>query len=251
MKKEKECLYGNLADTLRKLIKEEKSPHDALPSERELTKIYGVSRTTVRLALLELEQSGYIYRKHGKGTFVSGISSGIVNLTGSYSFTDQMHSLGKKPQTNLLSFEIRVANEYFSENLEVSLGALIVRIKRLRLADGEPMMVERTYLPYEKFKTLTPEMISLKPLYKIFVEDYDEPIKYAAEEFYASFVNKNDGTLLKVPEGSPALNLQRKTYNQMNELVEFTLSVSRADQFRYQVLHQWNEKGDEENVKGN
>ncbi|STE28565.1 transcriptional regulator, GntR family [Enterococcus faecium] len=63
--------------------------HDKLPSERELTSFYGVSRTTVRLALQELEKMGYIYRQHGKGTFVSELRTNATDLAGAYSFTEQ------------------------------------------------------------------------------------------------------------------------------------------------------------------
>lgn len=237
MKGDKQSLYGKLADALRENIEDEMQPHDLLPSERELSEIYNVSRTTVRLALQDLEQSGYIYRKHGKGTFVSSISDRILNLSGSYSFTDQMISLGKVPETKILDFKTMESNKYFSKQLDIYKGSQIIRFKRLRLADGHPMLVERTYLPYKKFLTLTPEKLKEKPLYTIFLEDYGEIIKYAEEEFYASFVGENDAKLLEVPEGSPALNLVRKTYNQSNEVIEFTLSVARADQFRYKILH--------------
>ena len=65
------ALYHQLVDLLQERIETCMIPHDKLPSERELTAQYGVSRTTVRLALQELENRGSIYRRHGKGTFVS------------------------------------------------------------------------------------------------------------------------------------------------------------------------------------
>ena len=67
------ALYHQLVDLLQERIETCMIPHDKLPSERELTAQYGVSRTTVRLALQELENRGSIYRRHGKGTFVSDI----------------------------------------------------------------------------------------------------------------------------------------------------------------------------------
>ncbi|MGO3838408.1 MAG: GntR family transcriptional regulator [Vagococcus sp.] len=237
MENKKQSLYGKLVDTIRESIETELKPHDLLPSERELSEIYGVSRTTVRLALQELEHLGYIYKKHGKGTFVSSISDSILNLSGTYSFTEQMKALGKSPETQILEFKTLEANKYFSENLDVHKGTKMIKIKRLRLADGKPMMVERTYLPYKKFDTLTSEMLENKPMYDVFYEDYKEIIKYAEEEFYASIVGEKDAELIDVPESSAALNLIRKTYNLNNEVIEYTLSVARADQFRYKILH--------------
>lgn len=240
MDNKKQSLYGKLVDTIRESIETELKPHDLLPSERELSEIYGVSRTTVRLALQELEHMGFIYKKHGKGTFVSSISDSILNLSGAYSFTEQMKSLGKVPETKILDFNIIKANKYFSENLDIHQGTQLIKIKRLRLADGKPMMVERTYLPYKKFNTLTKKMLEEKPMYDIFSDTYKEIVKYAEEEFYASIVGANDSLLIEVPEGAATLNLVRKTYNVTNEVIEYTLSVARADQFRYKILHNRN-----------
>lgn len=84
------ALYHQLVDLLQERIETCMIPHDKLPSERELTAQYGVSRTTVRLALQELENRGSIYRRHGKGTFVSDIKKEAADLAGAYSFTEQM-----------------------------------------------------------------------------------------------------------------------------------------------------------------
>ena len=102
----KQPLYNQLVDLLKEKIEMEMEANDMLPSERELTNRYGLSRTTVRLALQELEKQGYIYRQHGKGTFVSDLSKQVTNLSGSYSFTEQMRSVGKTPETKILEFEV-------------------------------------------------------------------------------------------------------------------------------------------------
>lgn len=240
MENKKQPLYGQLVDELKESIEKEHQAHDLLPSERELAEIHGVSRTTVRLALQELENLGFIYKKHGKGTFVSGVSDSILNLTGAYSFTEQMKSLGKEPSTKILEFLVVESNNYLSEQLGVHKGSQLVKIKRLRLADGEPMMLERTYLPYKRFEGLTSEMLEEKPMYDVFYDTYNQRIKYAEEEFYASIVSYKDAEYIEVPIGSAALNLVRKTVNQENEIIEYTLSVARADQFRYKVLHHKN-----------
>ena len=240
MKNKKQPLYGQLVDELKESIEKEHQAHDLLPSERELAEIHGVSRTTVRLALQELENLGFIYKKHGKGTFVSGVSDSILNLTGAYSFTEQMKSLGKEPSTKILEFLVVESSNYLSEQLGVHKGSQLIKIKRLRLADREPMMLERTYLPYKRFEGLTSEMLEEKPMYDVFYDTYNQRIKYAEEEFYASIVSDKDAEYIEVPIGSAALNLVRKTVNQENEIIEYTLSVARADQFRYKVLHHKN-----------
>ncbi|MGX6970476.1 GntR family transcriptional regulator [Vagococcus bubulae] len=240
MESKKQSLYGKLVDDIKESIEKEHKAHDLLPSERELAEIYGVSRTTVRLALQELENLGFIYKKHGKGTFVSSVSNSILNLTGAYSFTEQMKSLGKEPTTKIIDFSVVESNKYLSDQLGVLKGSSLIKIKRLRLADNEPMMLERTYLPYKRFEGLTSQMLENKPMYDVFFDTYHQRIKYAEEEFYASIVSDKDAECIEVPLGSAALNLVRKTVNQENEIIEYTLSVARADQFRYKVLHNRN-----------
>ena len=97
-------LYDQLVDLLLSKIENEMSPGDVLPSERELCETYGLSRTTVRLALAELETQGYVVRKHGKGTFVADTSREATNLMGTYSFTEQMRKMGRVPKTTILDF---------------------------------------------------------------------------------------------------------------------------------------------------
>ena len=74
-------LYSQLVDTIREKIDNDMKPGDLLPSERDLSVKYNLSRTTVRLALAELEALGVVVRKHGKGTFVSDMTNEAANLT--------------------------------------------------------------------------------------------------------------------------------------------------------------------------
>lgn len=233
----KQPLYDQLVDLLKEKIENGLKPDSMLPSERELSEKYALSRTTVRLALQELEKMDYIYRVHGKGTFVSNLSNQALNLVGTYSFTEQMKSIGKTPETKVLEFKDVEATKYFANQLHVNLGAGLVKIKRLRLADGMPMMLERSFLPRKIFMSLTKEDVDRKPLYDLFSDPFHQNIKLAEEEFYASIARNKDAEALSIKENSPVLNLTRRTYNDRNEIVEFTLSVARADQFRYKIMH--------------
>lgn len=230
-------LYLQLVDRLIVTIKSSMSPNDKLMSERELTDYYGVSRITVRQALQELEKRGFIYKKHGKGTYVSETSSPAVDLSAAYSFTEQMLKMGKTPETKTLSFERLPAIEQIAHYLQVEPGTEIFEIERLRLADGVPMMLERSYLPADLFAELTMEQLMMKPLYDIFAEDYSQQIRLAEEEFYASIALDYEAKQLKIKTGSPVLHLTRKTYNSKNKVIEYTFSMARSDQFRYKISH--------------
>ena len=233
----KQPLYDQLVDILTEKIDHEYRPGDMIPSERELSERYGLSRTTVRLALQELERLGLVVRQHGRGTFVADRSAQTANLMQAYSFTEQMRSMGRVPQTTILEFSEMEADKNLSEHMGVRIGDRLFKLKRLRSADGMPMMVERSYLPVRKFLSLKRPMLEHKPLYDVIEQDYHEKIRVAEEEFFASIARPADAHLLDISEGSPVLDLVRTTYNEGNEIVEYTLSVARADQFKYKVFH--------------
>ena len=236
----KQPLYDQLVDILSEKIDHEYRPGDLIPSERELSARYGLSRTTVRLALQELERLGLVVRQHGRGTFVADRSAQTTNLMQAYSFTEQMRGMGRDPLTTILEFSEVEADKNLVEHMNVRLGERLFKIKRLRSADAMPMMVERTYLPARKFLTLRRPMLEQKPLYDIIEQDFYEKINVAEEEFFASIARPADAHMLDISEGAPVLDLVRTTYNVHNEIVEYTLSVARADQFKYKVMHQRN-----------
>lgn len=230
-------LYYQLVDVLKDRIETQMTAHDQLPSERELCQHYGVSRTTVRLALQELETLGCIYRRHGKGTFVSDLSVKSSNLAGAYSFTEAMKELGRLPKTVILEFRQIEATKKIAQALNIMLGEPVFKIKRLRLADAEPLMVERSYLPVKLFMNLDLPLLESKPLYDVFSQDYNQIVQFADEEFYASIVQKKDADLLRIADSAPVLHLIRSTYNHKNEIIEYTVSIARADQFHYKIRH--------------
>lgn len=233
----KQPLYDQLVDILTEKIEHEYRPGDMLPSERELSKYYGLSRTTVRLALQELERLGLVVRQHGRGTFVADRSVQTTNLSQTYSFTEQMRELGRKPATTILEFSEIESDKNLAGSLGVRIGDKLFKIKRLRSADGVPMMVERTYLPVRKFMSLKRPMLEHESLYRVIEQYFHEKIRVAEEEFFASIARPADAHLLDISEGAPVLDLVRTTYNMGNEIIEYTLSVARADQFKYKIFH--------------
>lgn len=233
----KQPLYNQLVDLLSDKIQNEMHPGDALSSERDLAETYGLSRTTVRLAMSELEELGLVTRKHGKGTFVSSVSRDTTDLMGTYSFTDQMHSLGRVPHTEVLDFEVREASKFVAQNMDLRLGEAVFRMRRLRSADGVPMMLERTYMPVKVFDSLTQHMVESKSLYEIVEQDFRMKIKTAEEAFGARAARPDEAKLLKIDENAPVLHLVRTTYNSKNVVIEYTRSVARADMFEYKIVH--------------
>lgn len=207
-----------------------------LPSERQLADRYEVSRNTVRSALLNLEAMALVRRVHGKGTFVNRVSLDS-DLGSSFKFDQQMALLGKVPSTKVVNFEIKDVNAYFAQNMNLELGEMMIRVDRLRLADGEPMMLERSFLPQKVFPTLSREMLQDRSMYDVFYKDFNEKISYADEYFSAGVISDCDTKFMDLEEGTPCLRLKRKTYDVQNRIIEFTLSVARSDKFSYHVRH--------------
>src|SRR5574340_242692 len=132
--------YYQLANILRERIVDGRlEAHEPIPSERELEKIYNVSRTTIRPAIDLLVRQGFLYREHGKGTFVSPpkLQKGISELT---SFTEDMRSRGLEPGQKILEFKMMHPPEDVRQRLDLpaDCGELLY-IERLRLGDGVPM----------------------------------------------------------------------------------------------------------------
>lgn len=230
-------LYLKMVETLELTIRDTMVAHERLPSERELSEDFNVSRITVRQALKELEARGLIYKLQGKGTFVSSIENVKTDLASTYSFTDQMKQLGKQPQTTILSFEKVSVTPYLASYLNMDVGSDVYELERLRLADGLPLMFERTYMPVTSFEGLSQELLSQKPLYDIFAQDFKQKIRTAEEEFAASIALDYEAELLDIPKESAVLHITRRTYNDKNVMIEFTFSIARADQFRYRITH--------------
>lgn len=226
-------LYSQLMDILISDI-ENMEENEKIPSEREICEHYDVSRTTVRQAISELVKEGYIYKKLGKGTFVSSKKYN-QNLQSFYSFTEEMKKIGKAPSSKVLNFEILTANKDIAKNMKISQDELVYKIIRLRLADGEPMMLETTYVPYNLFPGITKEELNKKALYDIYSDTFNERVEYAEESFIPVLIQKDEAKTLQIEAGSPSLKITRYAYNKYNKVIEYTVSTVRGDKFKYHL----------------
>jgi GntR family transcriptional regulator len=123
---------------------------DLIPTEKELSDMFQISRTTVRQAITELVQEGWLYRIKSKGTFVSKpkINQSFIQALGS--FNDQIIKSGRTPQTELFDFKIMTAPENVAEVLKLQPKDKVIFIHRKRCADSDPIVMVKTYLPYKK-----------------------------------------------------------------------------------------------------
>lgn len=229
------ALYHQLETELIDLINSgQLKEGDKLPSERELCEKYNVSRTTARQAIGDLERKEYVYKIQGKGTFVSP-KIYKQQLLKFYSFTEEMKKLGKKPSSQILSFDLIKASERVSKNLGIYENAFVYKIIRLRIANETPMMVECTYLPQNRFIDLKEQWLKERPMYDIFREIYNVNLTKAKESFKPILISEGDSKLLNVKENTAAMKIERITF-EGERVIEYTVSVSRGDKFEYTVV---------------
>ncbi|MFC5464610.1 GntR family transcriptional regulator [Lederbergia graminis] len=207
--------------------------HDKLPSERELCEMYDVSRTTVRQTMQELEKENYIYKQHGKGTFVSPkvINQSLVQF---YSFTEEMKKINKVPSTKVLDFKIIYPSSNIAKNMKIEESAQVYEITRLRYADNEPMMYETSYVPVHRFPNLTKDDLENNPMYNIFRDHYSATITRANESFKVTIPTDLEAERLHIQEGEPSLLIIRTTYEK-DLVIEYTVTIARGDKFTYTV----------------
>ncbi|WP_234031426.1 GntR family transcriptional regulator [Lentibacillus cibarius] len=234
IKRSRVPLYLQLMEELiKKIDNREFQVNEKLPSERELCDLYDMSRITVRQTLQELEREGYIYKAHGKGTFVASQSyhQNLINL---YSFTEEMKSLGKRPVTKVLSFREIEIEERIATKMNLEPLDEVFQVVRLRIADNVPLMYETSYLPKKNFPKLTEQDLKERPMYDVFNEDYQIVVTKATERFSATNVRKEEAKQLQMEENQPAMLVKRYAYYNHN-LIEYTVSVARGDKFDYTV----------------
>lgn len=203
-------------------------PHTPLPTEREISTRHGVSRNTVRQALDALEAAGSVYRVQGAGTFVApAVVSKSLTLT---SFSEDMRARDLAPASRLLAAGTVRAGRQVAEQLGVAPDSEVVRISRLRLADGSAMCLENVHFPAERVPGLTDEDLT-GSLYALLNERYRLDIRSADQVVRAVGLSDTESALLGVPLGSAGLRVRRVGLDRRDTPVEATTTLYRADRY--------------------
>ncbi|MBS4749803.1 UTRA domain-containing protein [Granulicatella sp. zg-ZJ] len=230
-------LHSTLSAKLIDYIQHKGYVHQQMPSERDICQTYQVSRTTVRRALQELEVLGYIYKQHGKGTYISDHWKTKQDVFEGFSFTEYMTSIGKTPKSIVTDFNIEHPNSFIAHQLGLSETDFVFCFSRIRLADDIPMLFETTYLPHALFSTLTLKDIEQIPLYQLLETNFHQSILYADETCQAGYLTEQEAKLLHKEVKENCLRLTRQTVNKQFQLLEYTTSVTHNDLFVYRVRH--------------
>jgi GntR family transcriptional regulator len=210
------------------------APGDRLPPERELCVRYGCSLITVRRALTELAREGRIERTRGRGTFA--LKPRIErDFADTLSFTEEMQRRGLDPETRLVAARPESAGEVVARALDLEVGSPIVYLERLRVANGEPLLLEQVHLPAERFPGLLAADLEHNSLYDVLTERYGTRIARARESLEPVLLRTREAGLLDQPARTPALVIEGVAFDEDGTPIEYARTFVRGDRTRYYV----------------
>ena len=229
--------YYQLFSILRSQIEDgELPPLQPIPSERELEEIYNVSRTTIRQAISLLSNQGFVFREHGRGTFVAPpkLQNSLHELT---SFTQDMQARGLVPGQKVLELAYIEPSQKVRHQLELNPEVKqVLFLKRLRFADNKPIGIHSAFLPLDPSHPITIQEIDRSgSLYSLLQSKFNLIPSKAYETIEATIADPEEAQLLEVNEGSPLLLFERTVWSQTRQAMEFVRVVYRADRYQYFV----------------
>jgi GntR family transcriptional regulator len=186
----------------------------------------------VRKAIQNLIERGLVEVRRGKGTFVTQpkITQELTKLTG---FVEDMLVLGRNPTARLLEKRILAADETVARHLALAPGTLVVRLRRVRFADGVAMSFDETYLPSDIGEKVAENDLEAEPVFALLEEKYDTPLVEAEYKLEAAAADPVAAQALQVPSGSPIFLIERTSYSTGNRPVDFERLHYRGDLIRF------------------
>jgi GntR family transcriptional regulator len=198
-------------DLIKKIENDLFKTNEQIPSERELIQMYGYSRITVRKAIDDLVNEGYLYRVHGKGTYVKGndVQQNIVSLN---SITTDILAMGKVPSRKVLKFKVDKTFLKRAEELEIDNNDDVVILDRIYFADKEPINRTTDYLPAKYFPNINNYDFSKNSLFQVIEEEYKIKITRAVRTIEAVLADEEIAGMLELKKGFPVLLFRGVTY---------------------------------------
>lgn len=203
-----------------------------LPNEDELAERSGVSRATVREAVGGLVEAGYLTRRHGSGTFVTGTLPRRHALDMSVSYLSMIREAGMKPGMVILDQNEHEATEAEAEALRVPPGEPVLTVERIRTADGRPVVYSVDRLP-RRYAPI--DGVELDPsLYRV-LEQSGHPVSGASARLVPVVAEKRLADLLEVELGTPLLHIDQIDFNVDGNPVMLSAEWHVADAFEMHI----------------
>jgi GntR family transcriptional regulator len=228
-------IYVQLEEFIKGKIKEKVYlPGESLPTERELTELFGVSRMTIRQAISNLVHQGILYKIPGKGAFVS--KEVIEKKLEIESFSEDMEKRGLTPSSKVLYFEKIIPNSEIKLKLQLSENEEVYFINRLRLANNEPMALEFCYLPEKYFNNLMKYNLVQCSLYKLMKEEYHVNFNYMKQNIKAINMSKKEAEMLLGKTKGFGLVSLKIIFNEDEHPIEYTKTIYNPDRYSFDMV---------------
>jgi len=208
--------------------------HQQLPSEKELSELFNVSRITIRQALNQLQLEHLIYKIQGKGTFVSAPKS-FQNISELQGFAEAMTDLGHEVFNVVKEFRFIPATPHIASKLKVSVNSTVVEIKRIRLLNRKPISFELTYLPEAIGTALQQINLSTRDVFLAIEEDLSIALGHADLNIDATLADEELSELLQVDLHAPLLRVERLTHDHAGHPIDFEYLYFSGERFQYRL----------------
>lgn len=204
-----------------------------LPSEAELCELFSVNRGTIRHALDMLEREGLVYREKGRGAFVRRRR---LELDLSYlcSTTEDLKNRGWDPGTEVLSIELVAPRAHIRTSLNLKEGEKVWDVYRRRLANGEPISLQRAFFPAQLMPNLDRRDLTTS-FYRIWGDVYNIQPSDAEQTIRTRTATPEEAQFLSISDNTPIFEITRITYDVNNRPFEYLISVWRGDRYDFYV----------------
>ncbi len=206
-----------------------------LGSERDIAVAIGVSRSTLRKVLDDLETQGLVRRVTGRAGGVFATATKVErNLSRIVGVPELLREQGFTAGSRIVSVSVQPCDARTAQGLGIPMTSFIVEIVRIRLADGQPISLETARLPADLVPGL-PERDLSGSLYELLDREYSLRAGRATERIEVMTASESEASILDVPLSSPLLAITRTTVTQDGVAFEFSLDLFRADRTRIVV----------------
>ena len=210
------------------------APDDLLPPEIELSKLYGVGRQTIRMALSRLVANQYIARQAGRGTQVLA-QPDRKSFYLDRSFTRQMAEMGMQTHSQVLHLSTGTIAASAPKALRSYIGARCFHLTRLRYGNGQPIGLQYTTILTERCAGIERFDFSRESLYDVLAREYQLAITQITNTVTAVSADASRAELLGLGEGDTLLQVNTTAYLEDHEVIEANTSYYRTDKYEFSI----------------
>jgi len=230
--------YHKIASDIKEdILKGNYKPNEQLPFEKELCEKYNASRMTVKKALDLLVAEGLIVKRRGSGSFIKDITEEeIQNIIEKKQFSGLTNtSLGHEVKSKVLDFEIVKADEKIASTFKIDIGDFVYFIHRVRYIDGEPIVIEKTYMPLSIASDMKLEDVN-GSIYNFLQKKLGLKIQSAHSTVRVKKADESDKENLLLMDNETIAEVEKVVYLENGKAFEYSFTRHRYDKFEFKAI---------------